>query len=344
MATLRLKQLGGAQREFVLTGHAAPHGRPRVEPVATDALRIRNAEVFVAGQIEPVRHIFGYRFEPKEFRGRFLDRWAHLGFAEAKAEEAKGFVAEMERVQLSWDGGDGAAIVCTGIVLELDIERESHHEIAWRMQFAVDKDELLDTPVQTGNGTKQPRDYTYQIVYYLNETQAAFEEMKLRGSVFDLFDGLISGLASIVSNAVSLADEFASFQKATFATVRRFRHVLGQLRTAALSIRDTIDAFQVDAAIESRNAREQFSFVRNQAIISDSTLSMITETTEADRAAQLAEQGRVKAIVQALGGDTFESIAARIYGSAERASDIRTANGVADGAAPVVGQLYIVPV
>ncbi len=344
MATLRLQQLGGAQREFLLTGHAAPHGRPRADPVATDALRIRNAEVFVAGQVAPVRHIFGYRYEPLEFRGRLLDRWAHVGFAEAKAAEAKGFVAEMERVKLSWDGGSGAAIACTGIVLELDIARESHHEIAWRILFAVDRDELLGTPVTANIRTKLPRDYTYAITYYLNETQAAFEEMKLRGSVFDLFDNLISGLASLVSNVVILADELASFQKATFATVRRFRHVLGQLRTAALSVRDTIDAFEVDAAIEARNAREQFSFVRNQAIISDSTLAMITEVAEADRAAQLAEQGRVKAIVQAFGGDTFETLAVRSYGSAERAADIREANDVVDGALPVFGQLYMIPV
>ncbi len=344
MSTLRFRQLAGNRRILEFGGHSAPHGRPRQAPFVEDGLTVRESEVFVSGRAEPVRHLHGVKHEDWELNGRWIDRLGGVGYALERAAAVKRFVAEMQPVQIVWDDDNEGQISATGLITSFVPSRESAGEIAWRLVVKIDSDDALESRAGVVNTPPRPQDYTDAIVQYFNEAKVAFKGMALRGNIFDAFDEVISALADVVSFVTTVARDIQSFEEEAIGTLRRFRSVMGQLRTAALMVRDTVDAVSVDIAIEAQNYNEQFSFSRNQAIISDSALSLILEAGRADRAAQIAEQGQVKAIAEARGGDTFESLSSKYYGNAERAQDIRTANGIAGGQNPEVGALYIIPI
>jgi len=336
---LKFTQLGGSRKTLELADHAAPHGRPRVGPVAADSLTLRESEVYVAGSDTPVRHLHGLKHGDWELHGRFTDYFGGLGFAKSKAAEVKKFVADQQPVRASW----GDSLAGRGLITSFEPLRESEGEIEWKLTVKIDADEIIDKQ-RFRSASRRPQDYTNRILQLAREGQKAFEGMPLKLSVFDVINGLISSVASLTAAAITIANGLQSFESEAIGSLRRFRSAIGQLRTAVIIARDAIDALSVDLAIEERNYDETFSFSRNQAVFSDTAISIIKEAADADRSAQLAEQGKILAIIEAKGGDTFESLSSQFYGNAGRAEDIRKANGVGGGQPPTPGTLYIIPV
>jgi hypothetical protein len=336
---LQFSQIGGALKTLELADHAAPHGRSHVAAVAHDKLTLRESEVYVAGGDSPVRHLHGLKHGDWELTGRFSDYWGGNGFALTKSAEVKAFVAEQQPVRISW----GDSLLALGLITEYDPGREDEHEIEWKLTVKIDKDLTADVIRQVPQ-QRRPRDYTNVVLAYLNQMQTAVTSFPpLRRGIFDSINSLIASIATITSTAVSIANELQSFENNVIGSLRRFRTTMHQLKTAVIIARDTIDSFTVDLAIEEQNANAELTFYRSQSTISDTSLSIIKEAAAADRRARIAEQGTIKTIVEAKGGDTFELYARKYYGSANRASDIRDANG-ASTAQPVVGQLYIIPI
>lgn len=339
MSKLLFVQLGGERKSLSLADHAAPFGRAHKDELVTDTVTVRETEVYCAGSNVPVRHIFGLRNEPWEFHGRFSDYWGGAGFAKAKAAEVKRFVAATQPVRIAWNDHLSAK----GLIKSFEPKRETDREIEWKLTVLIDSDDLLGQvlkiPVQ-----RQPTDYTNQLLLYSTEITDAFKDIAFKKDIFDSLDDLISDVSSVTSFAVSVAEELQSFESGFIGTLRRFRTAVGQVTTAVSIARNAIDSLPVDLAIERANYEEQFAFLNGQSIISDSAISMLALADEADKQAAIAERGKILAIHEAKGGETFESISTKYYGSAARAGDIRDANGVPAGQPPTPGELYTIPI
>jgi nucleoid-associated protein YgaU len=336
---IRFTQLTGNRKVLELSGASAAFGRARVAAVVNDGIELRESEQFTSNSGSPTRQIFGVKYKPWDLHGRFSDYHGGEGFATAKSSEIKQFVAEMQPVRVAWDD----ILSATGLITSFEPSREAEGEIEWKMTVKIDADEYLERQIDIPQ-RKRPKDYTNQMLLYSTEISEAAKLMPLRIGLFDIINGFISTLSTVTGTAVALAEELQSFETEAFGSLRRFRASVGQVKTAAFKAREAVDAISVDAAIESRNYKDQFAFSNSQAIISDSAISLIKEAADADRRAEIAQRGQALALYEAKGGDTFESISKQYYGSAQRASDIREANGVAGGQAPVDGQIYLIPV
>jgi hypothetical protein len=339
MSKLLFVQLGGERKSLILADHAAPFGRAHKDELVTDTVTVRETEVYCAGSNVPVRHIFGLRNEPWEFHGRFSDYWGGAGFAAAKTAEVKRFVAAAQPVRIAWND----QLSAKGLIKSFEPKRETDRETEWKLTVLIDSDDLLGQLLKFPT-QRQPTDYTNLLLLYSTEIDEAFKEIQFKKGIFDALDDLISNVSEVTSFAVSVANELQSFESGFIGTLRRFRTAVGQVSTAVAIARNAIDSLPVDLAIERANYDAQFAFLRGQSIISDSAISMLALADEADKQAAIAERGKVLAIHEAKGGETFESISTKYYGSATRASDIRSANGVASGQPPVAGDLYSIPI
>ena len=339
MSKLLFVQLGGERKSLSLADHAAPFGRAHKDELVTDTVTVRETEVYCAGSNVPVRHIFGLRNEPWEFHGRFSDYWGGAGFAAAKTAEVKRFVAAAQPVRIAWND----QLSAKGLIKSFEPKRETDREVEWKLTVLIDSDDLLGQVLKIPT-QRQPTDYTNQMLLFSTEIQEAYQDMPLKQGVFDFLDSLISNVSTVTGFAVSVAQELQSFESGFIGTLRRFRTAVGQITTAVSIARNAIDSIPVDLAIERANYQATFAFLAGQSIISDSAISMLALADEADKQAAIAERGKVLAIHEAKGGETFESIATKYYGSAARAGDIRDANGVAKGQPPEAGQLYSIPI
>lgn len=330
-------QLGGPKKTLILTSHYGPQGRPRQGAVVRDKIKIRQSEVYYFGNPAPTRHIASEKYEPWEIKGRFSDWWGGEGFAQAKKNEVKAFVADKQPLRITWDD----FINVDGFIEEFDPGNEAEGEVEWQMVVKIDKDNFQSVTAAIP-AKKKPSDHTADILFYQKDVPS-LQALSLNGSVFDTFDSLISALGDATSQVAAATQEMQSFEESSVALLRRFRGALGQLKTAAVQFRDTLDSFTVDLAIERQNADDRLDFLSIQASLSASTLSMIRSIADADRSALLAERGQIKAFYVARGGDTWERISISQYGDAVRASDIRAANSIQAGQPPQPGATYQIP-
>lgn len=330
-------QLTGPKKTLTLTSHYGPMGRPRQGAVVRQKGKLRESEVYYFGNPVPTRHIASAKFEPWELKGRLSDVWGGPGFALKKKDEIMSFFLDKQPVHATWDD----IVNANGIITEFDAGIESDGEVEWVMQVKIDKDNF-QALTNVLPDKKKPADHINQIL--LASTQ--FDELKtlpLRGSIFDVLDSLVSAMGSATAAVAQIAGEMQSFEESTIATLRRFRGAIGQLKTAAITFRNTLDSFEVDLAIERQNADDRLSFQSLQAGISSSAISLLKSVADADRDALLAERGQVKTFYTARGGDTWELISKAEYGDALRADAIRAANTIPSGQPPQVGAIYQIP-
>lgn len=336
----QLNQKGEARgRVLILADHAAPHGRPRQEPVVSPEQRIRQAATYYTGSKRPTRHIFGSKLEPITLKGRLTDRRGTKGFAQAKHEEIKRFVDEAQLVQVTWDD----ILDCTGLIVRYLPGFESKGEITYELEVECDED-LLDPEPTNIPVVKAPASLVKDILSQLKaKDKLPFEPPTLKGSVSDVLNGMVSDLNSASALLVDASNEIDSFATATVTAIQRFRAGLGQTKVAVGNLRRTYDNSTVEMALENESATESQQYWDLQSQWTTSSLEAERLIAEADRAAALAEQGQLLALHTAALDETWESISEFWFRTADRAEDIRVANGVPAGQPPVPGTTYFVP-
>lgn len=338
--TWRFEQLGGKKHVLELSDHAAPHGRPRRNPVSTEQLTLREAEVYYDGDAPVTRHLFGLRYEPITFSGRFSDYRGGKGFARAKDIEVKRFVAEQQQLVVNWDD----IVVVTGLLTHYKAERESEGEIAWELELKVDQDHIL--PVRFKKPTLPAPGHMQALIdaTLALDKLALKTPVTLKGGPLDLLESAISAVNEVSSSLNTAIDQLGSFQDATFTDLRRFTAGLQQFRTAMVKLFMLYDSFESSAALEYDDAAEAVRFWDVQSAWAESSIDALVAASDAEKAAAEAQRGLVLEIYTANDGDTWESIAASAYGSADRAGELREANSVPAGFAPVAGTDYVVPI
>jgi hypothetical protein len=338
----RFRQLGGDRKELVLADFDAPHGRPRQKPIVKDKITARTYTVHYSGEGPPTRHIFGDKFEPWELEGRFMDRAGGIGYAVRKTAYVKGFVADKQEVTITW----GDQLAARGFIDSFEASIESSGEVAWSLTISIDADDLLPAKRTIAEPTAaSPKDYTAELEIALAKAliPPSRQPVFFKGSLFDLLSSLITSVTAPFAALAQLASQMQAFEKSLIGEIRRFRAGIGQLRTALIIFRDTYQDFRSDIAIEGQNAEASLKFWQLQSESASATLRAMAILLEADRAAAKAERGKMMGYYQVKDGDSWESISQHIYGGADRIDDLRTANGIEPGAAPVPGAIYQVP-
>ena len=332
------EQLTGNQESLELVGHGAPHGRPRQDPVLRETTRLRADEVYYTGNDVPTRHIFGQRREPFELKGRWSDYYGGQGYAQAMRERAKAFFGQAQVCRITW--ADVVSVI--GIVEEQNYGIEAAGEVEWSLTIAVDSDDFLEDPAELPD-PRTPATYVNRIILALEEGLEGIDDLPLEGSVFDAVDSLVSSINGVSAELNKVADQINDFADSSVALLRRFRAGIGQFRTALNKLRNTYDDFQADLALERGRADSELQFWSSQSKLGASSTHALAELAEADRAAQLAERGKIRTIHFAQEGDTWESLSRKYYNDPGRAGDIQEANSVGAGEPPEPGAPYQIP-
>lgn len=334
-----LKQLLRPNKELILAGKAAPHGRPRRETITTPEQTLRRSEEMLPGSSEPVVHIFGDKNEPLTFHGRWRDRYSGNGFAMAKHKEFASFFSDQVPVELNWD--DNIHVEC--LLVRYSPKIEGATEVAWEFECTVLRNLLQIEPRRVVE-VKGPGDITSQIIKSLKvKDRLPLEPKALKGSVVDVLNQLVGDVNSATATLVKAADDIDSFVSSSFTALRRFRAGLGQVRVAVSTLSATYDNLVNTAALENDSANQSQQFWDLQAAWRASSFEAIRQLAIAERESAKAEQGKLLALHEASIGETWQSIAIRWYKTADRADAIRLANGVEVGTEPVPGVIYVVP-
>lgn len=333
-------QQGGERKALELSGWAAPHGRPRHGTVVADGIEVRHTTTRYPGNPIPTRHLFGTKLDDFEISGRFMDSAGGAGFAQAKTEEVKQFVADQQEITFRWSN----VLQGSGFIEKFSPKREGPGDVAWTMTILIDKDDKADRPASTPLAQQGPQYLVRRIQPRVDAISTDIPERnRLRGDILDLFDNAVSAVTTAFSYLADVAEQIDAFSRSALGTITRFRAAIHQFKTVGLQMRATIERVLPDDALWTRRATEEQEWADTRANFSANLALILADLAEMDRQARLAQQGRIRAIVTGKIGDTWESLSIRVYGNADRAGDLRDANGVASGEHPEVGTDYIAP-
>lgn len=333
-------QQGGERKALQLSGWSAPFGRPRHGTIVSDGIEVRHATTYYPGNPVPTRHLFGTKLNDFELTGRFMDVAGGAGYAQAKTEEVKQFVADQQEVTIRWSD----VIQVTGFIEKFVPKREGPGDVAWTMTVLIDKDDKADRLAATPLAQQGPQYLVRRIEPRVDAISTDItKDNRLRGDILDLFDNAISAVTTAFSYLADVSQQIDSFSRSALGTINRFRAAIHQFKTVGLQMRTTIERVLPDDALSTRRATEEQQWADTRAKFSANLALILADLADMDRQARLAQHGRIRAIITAKLGDTWESLAIRVYGSADRAGDLRDANGVASGEHPEPGTDYIAP-
>jgi hypothetical protein len=333
------EQLGGFRTRLELADHAAPFGGARRGSVADEEVEVRESEVYYDGNPNPTRHVGGIRHNPIEIHGIWMDRRGGRGFARFKKREVKEFIAACQLVRITW--GDNLSVV--GLIKSARFSNEAEFHIPWEMKILVNEDLFMGAERSFVSRVQGPSILLREINKLQPDKLLASNVIK--GSFVDILSSLVDNVNNASAALRETAEGINSFANAPFAEIRRLRAGLGQFATAVGILRRTVDETEANVATESENTSDWQVWWNMQAAWSQSSSEIIYAAFKADREALLAEQGSVKAFFPAREGDTWESISRAVYnGDPTRAEDIRLANGIDGGIAPIPGTVYFCPV
>jgi hypothetical protein len=332
-------QLGGAKKSLVLSDADAPHGRPRQKAVVRTALKIRQRTVRYPGNDgPPTRHIFGDEWPPWELTGRFSDSYGGNGYAKARVAEVLAFVQAKQEVSIRW----GDVVSVTGFLEEFDPGLESDGEAEWKLRVLVDTNDTVQT-----TKAAEPLDSTAtmaKVVAALSATVANLQnDANVSGSFLDAIDSVVSTVSGAIGAVSNAANSIQNLETATFAQISRLRAGIGQLRTASITLQNTLSSASEEALMLRQAPLASMDVLglraKSDVALTESAASM----ADADRKAQIAARGTAASVIVAKGGDTWESLAARALGDPGAADLLRSANGGHVGSMPVPGRSYVVP-
>lgn len=337
------EQLGGDRKVLTLGDADAPHGRERHGAIVTDGVDLRESENYYSGNNVPTRHLFGHKSPPWKLHGRFSDRTSlQKGYAKLRREYLKGFVADMQEVEATW--GDQLHVL--GLLTKLELGIESKGECTWAFELLINEDLRLSASASKEVKPFKPLQDTIVGMEFLLMELSGWKKPKfqLEGSILDVISGYVDALTAPFVALSSMAREIQSFERALLGDITRFRARINEARNAVIILTDTVSEFTVGVAVQSQRAQDEFSFTGLQATTEANMNTMLRQLVDLDKEARAAQRGKTKGLYAAVANDTWESIATRAYGSASRADDIRSANGVDAGTKPEAGGLYIIPV
>lgn len=333
----------GPLKTLTLDGWAAPHGRPRQRPVIKELIKSRVSTTRYPGQSGPgTRHSFGTHWEDFELVGRWMtkDLARSGGTAQLAALDWTGFIQDERTCRISW----GAVVSYLGFMEELEIARESEHEIAYRMKFLIDKREDAEN-VDLAAVPPPIDDNVDQVL----KQWAALGKLAVDTSPDwspDFFDK-VNGIVSLVNQPAAEFNKFVGkledIEGKSFSAIRGFQNSISGFNTGILELRDAVVDTALDTAVAVRTAVSDVRFFEYQFSTDSDTYAMAATLADLDRHAELAGQPESVRMVFAREGDSWETLAARGAGDPSKAADLRSSAGAKYGEQPEPGTGYLVP-
>lgn len=329
----------GERKKLELDGWNAPFGRPRRDPVIKEVIKSRIQTTRYPGSHTQTRHAFGTHWEPTELKGRWMTKAGGMT-ANEFADEWTKFVRDERTCRIAW----GFIVSYTGYIEELELARESEHEIAWKMVIQVDtRDDLKQTrktPVAFATPDNDLSEITNWMAFSKKLQEPALPNMS--PDFLESLDNLAAELNKPAAELNKLAGRFDDIQKASFSTLQHFRGAVTGFRTAVLTMRDTVLNAEIDTVMLVRTAEGDIAWVLYQTDLDNQTMIILDQLNKLDRAAELAQKNEATKFVLAREGDTWESISTRATGGPDKAGAIRSINGAKYGEKPVPGESYLV--
>lgn len=357
------QQLGGDKKQIELSGYLAPFGRPRQKPLMKEVIKSRvQTTVYPGSKGPPTRHAFGTNWEPMELSGRWMTKTFTNGDisqgradANALAVEWTEFVRDEQLVRMSW----GWIISYTVFIEELELARESEHEIAWRMKVLVDKRD--DMPAQKAVVVKAPiADDITDINTFLKKTDL-LKKPNIPDMSFDFFDQLdfaAGQLNQFSAQMNKLAGKLGDIEKATFSTLQHFRGAIAGMRQAVLTLREVILDAKIDAetlqtdlqnstfitkAILTRSPESDIRWAQYASNFDIDSLKILALLRAMELKVDVVAKSDASKFVTAEEGDTWESLTVRATGDLSLVGKVRSLNGAHFGDRPEPGQSYLIP-
>jgi len=321
-----------------LDGWNAPFGRPRKEPVIKETIKSRIQTTRYPGASLQTRHAFGTNFESTELKGRWMTK-ATGQTAVQIADNWIQFVQDERTCRIAW----GTIVSYTGYIEELELARESEHEIAWKMKLQIDtRDDLRNrSPIKP---SRQPIEDIAALQTWVNfsEKQRKDLEENIEPDFFDQLDGIMAELNKPSAELAKLVGRVDDIHKATFSALQHFRGAITGIRTSLLQLREIVVNTGVDVAMLIRTAESDIAWVKYQYNIENQVNITLDQLAIQDRQAELRQKTIATKFVTAKEGDTWESISTRATGSPGKAGEIRSLNGARYGEKPTPGEDYLV--
>lgn len=330
-------------KELQLYGSIAPYGRPRQGPVVKELIRVNvQSTNYPGSKAPPTRHVFGSSWEPMDLHGRWMTRFITEQGVDANvmANRWTAFVRDELPLRISW----GNLASYEGMITELELARESEHEIAWRMNILVDR--RLD--ISTESPTRVYRFVSEDVSSLLDLFEVLYtppDLPELTLSIFDYLDniaGLLKGYTAQLVDYANLADEL---ERQSFSTIQSFRGVLANIETALTQIQLVASNGVTDAALLVRRSESDlawYQYILKADVAATNAIAIIRDMDRRLQTSYTRSSGASK-FVTALDQDTWESISTRSTGGPDMAGAIREANGIKYGQLPSPGEIYIVP-
>lgn len=335
------EQLGGDNRFLVLSGYAAPFGRPRQEPVVTDTIEVRTERIYYPGnERQPTRHVFGVKYPDWELSGRWMDRTlGGTGSARLKAAEAGKFVEDSQPVRITW----GDTVYAEGFIDKLECGRESKGQIAWKMQISIDVSDpsrkLPDPPLPKPT----PASLASSITLKSQAVQATVKADKtLPAKTLAALNTLGEGAATAAATIETIVQPIQSFATAAFGSLSRILTNLEQIRDNVLAIREVYASMSAQALAFKGRAVKTYQGFLTRTKVETQSKETLTVAAQMQEEVDKARVAKIKTTYIAKPGDTWDSISSKFYGSADRANELREANGVGAGVQPQPGVEYFI--
>lgn len=339
----RFRQLGGPKKTLELRGWAAPFGRPRQKAVARKPQSVRQERVYYLGNPRPTRHLFGMKYDDMVLNGRWMDLDLGVNGAKAKVREIEEFIADQQPIVIEW----GDMVGAVGLMQEFDPGFESEDQVEWKLTFGIDVNNLSvrRPPTVTPNATaralfiKIPNDALPLLTApsFLDTLEGLSEEL------LDSIDDQLSLFTGAMGQFARAAADISSLEAASEAQLKRLVYGIGQAATAAQTLLDLYDSIDKEDVSSLTSTRETttLDFARWRVEQDLAFNALLAQLAELDAQAELAARGAAQGTYDVQAGDTWESIALKLYGDVNQAGTLRAANGAQYGSQPAPGPIIV---
>ncbi len=339
MATWTFEQRTGEKKSLNLENYAAPFGRARKGGVIKELIKVNiQTTNYPGSKRSPTRHIFGSTWEPTEIRGRWMTRW--LPGAERAGDVADrwvDFVRDEQPLTIHW----GNIASWEGFISELELDRESEDEIAWRMTVLLDgRTDLIYSEPNTSEPVVET--LVKDVAESINIIATAEVPDTIEQSLFDELDGIAGLLKSYTAQLVDYSNLADSIEHQSFTTIQSFRGVLSNVESALAQMQLAIARGVPDSVLLVRRTESDvdwYKYTLDTEVEITTTLALMGQIDILLTASIPSGQGKV---VTAQDQDTWESLSTRATGGPDSAAAIREANGIKYGRLPVPGETYVV--
>lgn len=326
------------RKRLVLAEWNAPFGRSRKEPILKEVIKSRIHTTRYPGGTGQTRHAFGTNWESFELKGRWMTK-VSAEPANAIADQWIDFLRDERTIRISW----GNIISWTGYLEELELGRESEHDIAWKMRLQIDSQDDKQKSIEF----RQLADIDVDVQFFgawvrFGELIKPIEE-DLSPDFLDSLENLAAELNKPQAIMNKLANKFDKAVERTFGALKAMRNAVAGMRTAVVQFRETLLGISVEAAMLVRTAKNDAIWAKSVAEFDAVTVLVMERLADLDRKLEIQEKLEFTKLIIAKDGDTWESLSTRATGSPDGAGQIRSLNGARYGEKPLVGTSYLVP-